>query len=243
MAWEWPEESTTWRLEAPDPETVHFLKVARAGHFPTVLDEGDRMRWARPFLAVPEVIESGSDGAVDWLVTVGLHGTDATKHAWHSDPARIVPALASGLAAFHAAAPVASCPFDFRVATALEHVRRRVRDGIAEPGDLHPEHQHLTLEEAIERLELLAPEHEDLVVCHGDFCPPNVLLDDKGEITGYVDLAELGVADRWCDLAIGAWSVMWNFGPGFEDLFYDAYGVRADHRRIAFYRLLYDLAS
>jgi kanamycin kinase len=37
--------------------------------------------------------------------------------------------------------------------------------------------------------------------------------------------------------------VTWNLGAGWEDLFYDSYGLRPDARAIAFYRLLYDLAS
>lgn len=81
-----------------------------------------------------------------------------------------------------------------------------------------------------------------LVVCHGDYCPPNVLLTD-GRVSGYVDLGELGVADRWWDIAIGGWSTGWNFGAEFEDLFYDSYGIEPDRDRIAFYRLLYDLVS
>ena len=70
-----------------------------------------------------------------------------------------------------------------------------------------------------------------------------MLLADDGSVTGYVDLGEMAVADRWSDIAVGAWSVTWNLGPGWEPLFYEAYGVEPDERRIAFYRLLYDLAS
>ena len=243
MAWEWPELATTWRLEDPSAGTIHFLKVARSGHFPTVLAEAERMRWARRFVSVPEVIESGSEGGVDWLGTIALPGTDATRHPWRDDPARLVPALARGLAAFPPAAPAASCPFRFTAATALDHARKRVRDGVAKPSDLHPEYEHLTLAGAIDELELLAPDAEDLVVAHGDYCLPNILLDPGGGITGYVDLGELGVADRWSDIAVGAWSVTWNLGPGWEDVFYDAYGVQPDARRIEFYRILYDLTS
>lgn len=50
-------------------------------------------------------------------------------------------------------------------------------------------------------------------------------------------------AGRWRDLAVATWSVTWNFGPGYEDLFLDSYGVTCDHRRRDLYRLLYDLES
>jgi len=242
VAWKWPDQATTWRLVDPGGAVV-FLKVVVSGHYPTPLDEAARMRWARPYLPVPEVIDAGSDGTVDWVVTAALDGLDATRHPLKADPARLVPILARALAAFHAAAPVAECPFDFRVPAALAHVRERVRTGIVKAGDRHPEHAHLGIDAAVAELERLTPESEHLVVCHGDYCFPNVLLDRHGAVTGYVDIGELAVADRWWDVTLGAWSTTWNVGPGWEDVFYEAYGVEPDEPRIRFYRLLYDLAS
>jgi kanamycin kinase len=245
VAWEWPEVATTWRLQRPSPDgtRVRFLKVVQTGHYPTALEESARMQWASLFLPVPIVLEAGSGDGVDWLLTDGLAGTDATRHALLGDPARIVPILARGLADFHARAPVAQCPFDFRLTAAIPHARERVRAGIVQPSDLHDQFQPLLLDDAVALLERLRPASEDLVVCHGDYCFPNVLLDDAGAITGYLDLGELGIADRWWDVAIGAWSTTGNVGPGWEDLFYEAYGVERDDERITFYRLLYDLAS
>jgi kanamycin kinase len=242
---EWPGVATTWRLERASAGATRrrFLKIVRAGHYPTAIDESARTQWASLFLPVPIVLDAGSDHDVDWLLTDALPGADATRHSLLAEPERIVPALARGLADFHARAPLDQCPFTFRVADALAHVRERIRTGIATAADLHPEHQHLSVDNALAELERLRPATEDLVVCHGDYCFPNVLLDDTGTVTGYVDLAELAVADRWWDVAIGAWSTTWNVGPDWEDVFYVAYGIDHDDDRIAFYRLLYDLAS
>jgi kanamycin kinase len=107
---------------------------------------------------------------------------------------------------------------------------------------MHPEHAGLEPAAALAELLRLRPRTEDLVVCHGDYCLPNVLISD-GRVTGFVDLGEVGVADRWWDLAVGSWSVTWNLGPGWEDLFLASYGVARDEQRIAFYRLLYDVTS
>jgi kanamycin kinase len=245
VASEWPGIATTWRIENPTGPAarVRYLKVVQAGHYPTALDESSRTQWASLFLPVPIALDAGSGDGVDWLLTGAVAGLDATRHPLFADPARLVPILARGLAAFHEQAPVDQCPFDFRVDAALTHARERVRAGVAKPTDLHPEHRHLTLDDALAELERLRPTAEDLVVCHGDYCYPNVLLDDTGAITGYVDLGELGVADRWWDVAVGAWSTTWNVGAGWEDLFYESYGIERDDGRIAFYRLLYDLSS
>ncbi len=85
------------------------------------------------------------------------------------------------------------------------------------------------------------PPIDRLVVCHGDPCTPNTLIDADGRCSGHVDLASLGTADRWADLAVATWSTEWNYGPGWEDTFLQAYAIEPDPERTAFYRALWDL--
>ena len=94
-------------------------------------------------------------------------------------------------------------------------------------------------------MEILAspPPIDQLVVCHGDACSPNTLLTDDGCWSGHVDLDQLGVADRWADLAVATWSTQWNYGPGWEDALLDAYGIAPDAERTRFYRLLWDVGD
>ncbi len=241
LVWDNAPNIRTWSLDGSDGQRL-YLKVARHHRYPSIADEAERMRWAGRFLPVPAVLESGSDADVGWLVTGAVSGTNAVTPSLLADPARLVPTLARGLLRFHATR-VQACPFDFRVDRALEHVRRRLETGAVDiEKDLHPEHRHLGADALLPALERLRPVSEDLVVCHGDYCLPNVLIEGD-EVSGFVDLGELGVADRWWDLAVATWSVTWNLGPGWEDTFLRAYGVDRDDHRIAFYRLLYDLVS
>src|SRR5690242_6172525 len=76
VAYEWPEKATTWRLDGGSAHDDLFVKVVISRHYPTPLEEAERMRWARPYLPVPDVIDCGSDDDVDWLVTAALAGTD-----------------------------------------------------------------------------------------------------------------------------------------------------------------------
>lgn len=244
--WRWTTVSSypkqaTWRLEQGG--TTRFVKIGVCGHYPSLHDEAERLRWARAYLPVPDVIDTGTDGTVDWLVTAGLEGRPAVDPAC-GEPADVVVAWAHALRQFHERAPFDRCPFDFQLTTALDHVRRRVAAGLIDPAeDFNDDHRHFeTADEAMRQLEQLRPASEDLVVCHGDFCPPNTLLRD-GCLMGFVDLGELGVADRWWDLAVATWSTTWNFGAGLEPRFLAAYGAPPDPIRQDFYRLLYDLAS
>lgn len=86
------------------------------------------------------------------------------------------------------------------------------------------------------------PAAEKVVVCHGDPCVPNTLINGGGGFAAHVDLGALGTADRWADLAIATYSISWkvNFGRSYDDLFFAVYGVEPDTERISFYRNLWD---
>lgn len=241
LAYAYGPETPTWRLDGPSGER-RFLKVAPIRRDPGLAAERVRMEWAAGRLPVPAVLDSGTDGKIEWLLTAALPGVDATAPELLSAPISVVPILARGLRAIHET-PANDCPFVFRIPTALARARRRVAAGLVDPADdLHPEHRHLTPKQAVEVLEATRPGTEDLVLCHGDYCFPNVLIEGD-RVVGYVDLGEMGLADRWWDLAVATWSVTWNAGPGWERLFLESYGIAPDDARIAFYRLLYDLIA
>lgn len=60
---------------------------------------------------------------------------------------------------------------------------------------------------------------EDLVVCHGDACNPNWLLGADLGFVGTVDLGNLGVDDRWADIAPAVQSLAWNGMEGQDAAF------------------------
>ena len=237
VAWRLEPERVTWRLESPSGDAC-YLKVydRRSDH--SLAAERDRLRWAVHRLPVPEVLDYGADERHEWLRTRALAGTSAVDPVHRAHPERLAPLLGAALRRFHAT-PIDGCPFDFRLAVALPATRRRVDSGRVH-ADWFFTAQGRTAREAISFLERERPAAEDLVLCHGDFCVPNVLV--RGwRLAGYVDLGALGVADRWFDLAVALWSVTRNLGPGHEDRFLESYGIPRDPRKIAYYSLLYDL--
>ncbi|WP_164234688.1 aminoglycoside 3'-phosphotransferase [Microbacterium hydrocarbonoxydans] len=183
-------------------------------------DEAERMRWARDWITVPEVVEQGQDAAEEWLVTVALDARSAVDPRWHGDPRVAVRAVGEGLRALHEAVPVDGCPWTWSVPARLANAARR---GIRIPAELAD-----------------APPIDRFVVCHGDACMPNTLLDAAGRPVAFVDLAALGTADRWADIAVASMSTEWNCGPGWEDELIAAYGVTPDRERLAYYRELWN---
>lgn len=213
-----------------------FVKWTPTGSGIDLTAEIARLRWAAAFTPVPRVLDHGADEAGAWLVTAGLPGESAVSTRWRADPATAVAALGAGLRGLHDALPVRRCPFCWSVAGRLAEIHRRRID----PERWEPEHRSLGQRGALDQL-ADAPPVDELVVCHGDACAPNTLLTEDGRWSGHVDLGDLGVADRWADLAIATWSTNWNYGPGWEAPLLAAYGVDRDPDRIAYYRLLWDL--
>jgi kanamycin kinase len=183
-------------------------------------DEAERLRWAEPHVRVPPVLEHGGDTDAEWLVTAALPGQSAVAPRWLADPSTAVRAVGAGLRALHDALPVEECPFVWdvpgRIANAAArgiHLPRRFAD--APPVDL-------------------------AVVCHADACVPNTLIGDDGRFTGHVDLGQLGIGDRWGDIAVASMSTEWNYGPGWQDALIAAYGIEPDGERLAYYRDLWN---
>ncbi len=202
--------------------------------------ERARLQWAAAYTAVPRVLEHGRDDEGTWIVTLALPGHNAVDPRWIAEPARAVAAIGSGLRRFHDALPVVGCPFDWSNTDRIADARRRAAAGRIDPSRWHEQHRGLGLDEALARI-ATPPPVDRLVVCHGDTCAPNTLIDDDGRCCGHVDLGALGVADRWADLAIATWSTTWNYGDGWENALLDAYGIAPEPELTAYYRLLYEL--
>lgn len=223
-----------------------FVKWQPSASGTDLRGEAARLEWAAPFTPVPRLISQRHDESGSLLVTAALPGVRASSATWRARPHAAVRAIGEGLRAMHESLPVECCPFSWSAADRLADLRRQAETGRLDPecetGRLDPEWwpwagPPLRTDQALDLL-ADAPPIDQLVVCHGDTCAPNTLLADDGRWSGHVDLGDLGVADRWADLAIATWSVTLNYGRGWEALFLDAYGIAPDAARTRYYRLL-----
>jgi len=148
-----------------------FVKWSRDSRL-DLAAEAARLRWAVKYVPVPRVLAAGRDGGEEWLLTAALPGQSAVaERGGRIRQLRQRPS-ARACARLHDRLPVAGCPFSWSVETRLARVNKPVE--LSEP-----------------------PPIDRLVVCHGDACSPNTLIDDAGKCSGHVDFGEMGVADRW----------------------------------------------
>lgn len=206
----------------PAEGDVFYIKWGPRNEEFTLRDEAERMTWAGRWIRVPTVLDQGGDRTHEWLVTAAIDGDSAVDPRWVAQPEVAVRAVGEALRRLHDALPVAECPWTWDVESRIANAERR---GIEVPARFHG-----------------APPIDRLVVCHGDACCPNTLIGPDGRWIAHVDMAMLGVADRWADIAVASMSTEWNYGPGWEDALIEAYGVEPDRERLAYYRDLWNAA-
>jgi kanamycin kinase len=174
-----------------------------------------RLEWLAGRHPAPRVISAGHDDDAQWIVTEGLPGESAVGDRWRARRSEAIAAIATGLRAIHA------IPIDeFPASWASEVWVGRT------PSSLGPR-----------------PRVERPVLVHGDACAPNTLISDAGRWSGNVDFGDLGIGDRWADLAVATLSLDWNFGEGHQDELLAEYGIDRDEARITYYRALWHLES
>ncbi len=69
------------------------------------------------------------------------------------------------------------------------------------------------------------------------------MINDKGDFSGFIDTADLGIGDRHRDLAAAINSINFNFGSRYVPVFMSAYKGEIDPVRLEYYTLLTQLMS
>lgn len=191
--------------------------------------EAERLTWlARRGVRVPEVLGLVSDEKV-WLATAPLDGAPASDDVPPSERFSVVTAAATALREFHSIDP-RSCPFDRTLRSALADAEERTNAGLVDLSwKLAGKREDKPAVEALRDLReaISTADNGDLVVSHGDYCLPNVLVTNDGG-AGFVDVGRAGIADRHSDVADMLRSIRSHLNPQYGEphaqRFLDVYG-------------------
>ncbi len=175
--------------------------------------------------------------AIPGVPAADLSGSDLLK-AW--------PSMARQLGILHDL-PTDQCPFERSLSMMIARAVDVVARNAVNPDFLPDEDTNTPAHELLERVERDLPtrldqEAVDRVICHGDACMPNFMVDPESlQCTGLIDLGRLGTADRHVDLALmtsnasESWASREEEAEAFAILF-DTLGIPVpDKERLAFY--------
>lgn len=223
-----------------------YAKIAPAQRSADLIGERNRLAWlsAQGFVG-PEIVDwrEAEEGsclemtAVPGIPASELSGADLLK-AWSS--------IARQIGTLHELAP-GRCPFDRGLSVMFDRAADVVARNAVNPAFLSEDERSvpatMLLAKIADELPIrLQQEATGRVVCHGDACMPNIMVDPKTfHCTGVIDLGRLGTADRYVDLTLmlanarESWESRADEAQAFAILF-DTLGIRApDSGRLAFY--------
>lgn len=188
-------------------DSAAYAKIAIGAGATALEGERRRLEWVAPFgLGTAPVLDWIVKDDAACLVTGTVPGipavdlpADRLLQAW--------PSIIRRLNALHGL-PAAECPFDRGLAVMVPRAEDVVARGAVNPDFLSEAARTVPPTILLDRLLAQLPgrqvqEAADRVVCHGDACLPNIMVDpDTLACTGLIDLGRLGTADRYVDLSL-----------------------------------------
>lgn len=194
-----------------------FLKIMSPGK----LEREYRMNVClHAYQVSPEVIAYTTTEQHDYLLTAAVQGNDGIAEIFLQQPEQLAIALGHHLRKLHAL-PIHDCPYPHRSQEIIKEAS-------------------LPVQAELQQTSLYQP--VDDVLIHGDYCLPNVIMNDDMTLSGFIDVGDGGIGDLHYDLAWGLWSLQYNLNTdAYDDYFLDAYGRELiDLNGIAYFRKIID---
>lgn len=209
------------------------------------------LRWLQEKLPVPEVLCSMTEGDRQYLLMSRIRGKMACDPIFTRNPEDLARRLAEVLRLLWSV-DISGCPKERRLSDDLEEARKRIRLELIDLDDVQPEtfgpDGFENPEALLCWLEAHQPELEP-VLSHGDLCLPNVFFEGD-RISGFIDLGDCGISDKWRDIALCYRSLRDNVSghyaetpdPDFDpDILFEFLGITPNWEKLRYYLLLDEL--
>ncbi len=210
------------------------------------------MRWLQDRLPSPKVVCAVHEDDKGYLLMSRIEGRMAVDKYYLEHPVELAEHLAEAMHMLWSV-DITDCPrvrdLDTELAEGAYRVEQHLVDvGRAEPTTFGENGEFRDPEHLLEWLRDNRPECEP-VLSHGDLCLPNVFFKD-GKVSGFIDLGDAGVGDRWRDIALCYRSFKHNMDGPFGDRIYDGFtpellfeklGIEPNWEKLRYYILLDEL--
>lgn len=219
-----------------------FLKINTGDIDAPLILEKKAMEWLQGKLPVPRVVAYHKEKDTTYLLTERLIGISSHEEPYRHNQEITFRILAEGLRAIHSI-PTTSCPLPQYTADSLiEEAKHNVQTGIVTAQSLKKRGDSRTPQEALNQVLSLRPKKEQSIFTHGDYCSPNILIDNN-KLSGFIDWGSAGIGDPHRDLVSAQYSIRRNLGEEWIAPFFDHYGHdNIDKDILAFYTAIYELA-
>lgn len=152
-----------------------------------------------------------------------MKGEDCVYSEYLANSERLCDAIACELRRLHET-DYTDCPVMEKTSEYLATTEKNYQTGNYDKSAFPDSFGYRSAEEAHQVLEAGKDALQDKVLLHGDYCLPNIILDNW-KFSGFIDVDCSGVGDRHIDLFWGIWTLWFNLKTNkYRDRFLDAYG-------------------
>lgn len=209
------------------------------------------MEWLQGRIAVPKVLAHAYAEGKSYLLMSKMKGRMACSEYYLEHFERLAKILARALEELWKI-NITGCPLDCSLDHKLKAAEFRVNHNLVDPSLTDPETFGPGGFENPQSLLRWLKDHrpeEELVLSHGDFCLPNLFVQED-ESVGFIDLGRCGAADKWQDLALCYRSLLWNsqgeyggriYPENDPQLLFKKLGIEPDWEKLRYYTLLDEL--
>lgn len=216
------------------------------GHFDSTVA---LMRWLDGRLPAPRVLCAVKENGMQYLLMSRVEGMMLCDEAVMADMEAAVTLYAESLKMLWRT-DITGCPVTRSLDAHLAEARCRMEKGLVDMDECEPDtfgpDGFESPEALLMWLEQNRPEPE-IALTHGDLCMPNVFVKNE-KISGYIDIGNMGVGDRWFDIALCWRSLKHNCTGKYArknlgdhtDMLFEKLGIAPDWQKIRYYVLLDD---
>ena len=214
-------------------------------------DTVQMMRWLEGRIPVPRVICYEHDAEYQYLLMSKLTGKMSCDEYYLERPQELLTLLAEAMKMLWVV-DVTDCPRKRDIDAELAEAKYRVENDLVDMNNVEPttfgEGGFHDPKELLQWLEDNRPDYEP-VLSHGDFCLPNIFIED-GRISGFIDLGDTGIGDKWRDIALCYRSLKHNFDGSYggkvyadfqSDMLFEKLGIQPNWEKLKYYILLDEL--
>lgn len=209
------------------------------------------MGWMEGKIPAPKVLCHEIADGKSYLLMSRVPGVMSCDETYLEQPDVLMTALAEGMMLLWNT-DTAGCPQTRLLDDLLEEAKFRVEHGLVDLQNVEPETfsengfrnpEHL--------LQWLLGNKPDSVpvLAHGDYCLPNIFLQD-GELSGFIDVGDMGIGEKWRDIALCYRSLRHNFDGTYgrthhkefgPNLLFEKLEIQPDWKQIRYHLLLDEL--
>ena len=217
---------------------------------PWILEGIAAMGWSEGKIPVPKILCHEVEDGISYLLMEKMEGVMSCDESLLEQPEVLTRALADGIRLLWQT-DTSGCPRNRTLPCLLEEARYNIDNGRVDLDNVDPEtFGENGFRDPDDLLNWLVnhPIPSEPVLSHGDYCLPNIFVKN-GHFRGFIDVGDLGIGEKWRDIALCWRSLRDNLrgkygGQSYDfdpNRLFDALGIEPDWEKMRYHLLLDEL--